>query len=112
MNKIWDAITWIATIGAVVIILAVVVAVAGGGERSSFSWHGLLGVSLIILVVAAIASIYFLPTLVALVGKHHNAEAILVLNLFLGWTLVGWVVALVWAFTRPSSSPPKRTQTM
>src|SRR5436305_437114 len=39
--------------------------------------------------------IYFIP---AIVGKHkRNATAILVLNIFLGWTVIGWVVALVWA---------------
>ena len=43
--------------------------------------------------------IYFFP---ALIGKHsNNAQAILILNLFLGWTLVGWVVALVWAAAKP-----------
>jgi hypothetical protein len=43
-------------------------------------------------------AIYFIP---ALIGKAKaNARAILVLNLFLGWTLVGWVVAFVWAVTR------------
>ena len=27
--------------------------------------------------------------------------AIAVLNLFLGWTVMGWVAALVWAYTLP-----------
>jgi hypothetical protein len=46
-----------------------------------------------------ILGIYFLPTIVA--GRHHNSGAIFVLNLLLGWTFVGWVIALVWAFTKP-----------
>jgi len=41
--------------------------------------------------------IYFLPSLVGY--KKKNANAILILNLLLGWTLLGWVVALVWALT-------------
>ncbi|WP_062390960.1 superinfection immunity protein [Pseudomonas abietaniphila] len=41
--------------------------------------------------------IYFLPTINAKGRKHPNAPAIFLLNLFLGWTLVGWVVALVWS---------------
>jgi len=41
---------------------------------------------------------YFIPALLAQ-GKR-NAPAIFVLNLFLGWTFVGWVVALVWAVTK------------
>lgn len=39
--------------------------------------------------------IYFLPSLAA--SGHPNALAIFLLNLFLGWTFVGWVMALVWA---------------
>ena len=39
--------------------------------------------------------VYFLPSLVG--HKKTNANAIFVLNLFLGWTIVGWVVSLVWA---------------
>jgi len=41
--------------------------------------------------------IYFLPTFVAVVEGNKNTAAILILNLLLGWTLIGWVVALVWA---------------
>lgn len=41
---------------------------------------------------------YFIPSIV---GRHKtNARAILVLNLFLGWSFIGWVVALVWACTK------------
>ncbi|HKT69026.1 MAG TPA: superinfection immunity protein [Terriglobales bacterium] len=43
--------------------------------------------------------IYFLPTIVALVRQKRNVVSILLLNLFLGWTLIGWIVALVWAST-------------
>ena len=41
--------------------------------------------------------LYFLPTFVAAINKKRNSYAILLLNLLLGWTLIGWVVALVWA---------------
>jgi hypothetical protein len=53
------------------------------------------GLFLIILVLA----LYFLPGIIASARSHHNALAIWVLNLFLGWTALGWIVALVWAFT-------------
>jgi uncharacterized membrane protein YqaE (UPF0057 family) len=39
--------------------------------------------------------LYFLPSIIA--AKKRNAGAIFVLNLLLGWTLIGWVAALVWA---------------
>lgn len=52
---------------------------------------------LIMLAVCGFA--YFLPTFVAAMNKHRNGAAIAVLNFFVGWTFVGWVIALVWACT-------------
>jgi len=40
---------------------------------------------------------YFLPTIVARGREHRQMIAIAVLNALLGWTVLGWVVALVWA---------------
>jgi hypothetical protein len=40
---------------------------------------------------------YFLPTIIALARSKRDTTAILLLDLFLGWTMIGWVVALVWA---------------
>ena len=42
--------------------------------------------------------IYFIPAIVG--RKKVNATAISLLNLLLGWTLIGWVFALVWATTK------------
>jgi predicted permease len=42
---------------------------------------------------------YWLPSLVAFHRKHKNRMAITVANLFVGWTIVGWIVSLIWAFT-------------
>jgi hypothetical protein len=41
--------------------------------------------------------LYFLPAIIAAVRHTHNSTGILLLNIFLGWTLIGWVVALVMA---------------
>ena len=46
----------------------------------------------------ALFCVYFIPT--AMGAKKKNGGAIFMLNLFLGWTLIGWVVALVWASTK------------
>ena len=40
---------------------------------------------------------YFLPAIIAFARSKRDATAILLLNLFLGWSVIGWVVALVWA---------------
>lgn len=51
-----------------------------------------------ILILAAIVFLYFLPSYAAYKRKSKNADAICILNTLLGWTLIGWVVSLVWAF--------------
>ncbi len=58
-------------------------------------------VLLYLLIVGLGLLFYFIPSIV---GKHKtNAGAIFVLNLFLGWTFLGWVLALVWACTKDSA---------
>lgn len=49
-------------------------------------------------VVPILWCLYFLPTICG--WKKKNRDAILVVNLFLGWTFIGWVVALAWAATK------------
>jgi len=50
--------------------------------------------------------LYLVPVLIATARRHHNRFAIIALNVFLGWTFVGWVIALVWSLTEVRSSPP------
>src|SRR5262249_7732769 len=52
-----------------------------------------------ILVILIFSPLYFLPSFVAGSRGHHNSAAIFVLNLLLGWSFIGWAIALVWAFT-------------
>jgi Superinfection immunity protein len=40
---------------------------------------------------------YFLPSIIALARSKRDILAIFLLNLFLGWSIIGWIVALVWA---------------
>jgi len=50
-----------------------------------------------LLLVVLIFAVYFLPTLIAFLRQHRNKLAIFLLNLLLGWTVLGWVVSLVWS---------------
>lgn len=54
----------------------------------------------VIFVIIA-AALYLLPTIVAVSRRHTAHGAIAVLNVFLGWTFVFWVIALVWACYEP-----------
>jgi hypothetical protein len=40
---------------------------------------------------------YFLPSIIALARSKRDIGGIILLNFFLGWTMIGWVVALIWA---------------
>ncbi|HVN01550.1 MAG TPA: superinfection immunity protein [Caulobacteraceae bacterium] len=57
-----------------------------------------------ILAVLLGLALYFLPTFIAASRKKQNALTIFALNLLLGWTLVGWVVALIWSLS-PDPQP-------
>lgn len=50
---------------------------------------------MITLIVALI--IYLMPYIVADLRQTHNRNGVLVINLFLGWTVIGWLVAFFMA---------------
>ena len=60
-----------------------------------------LGVLLLLISVF----LYFIPAIVAASKNKRNSGAIFGLNLLLGWTIVGWVVSLVWALTNDAEAP-------
>lgn len=51
----------------------------------------------IALIIVILSLGYFLPAMIAWTNSRRNTSAIFAFNLFLGWTLIGWVAALVWA---------------
>jgi hypothetical protein len=53
-----------------------------------------------LLIVAAGAGLYFLPTIIAVAQHRSNVAAVAVINVLLGWSFVGWIVALVMALSR------------
>ncbi len=50
-----------------------------------------------LIFVIALLALYFLPSIIAGIRGHRNGAAISIVILFLGWTLIGWVGALVWS---------------
>jgi hypothetical protein len=49
--------------------------------------------------------ISFLPTVIAAIRHTHNTLTIFLINFFLGWTVIGWFVALILACTSWSYKP-------
>ncbi|MCK4463198.1 MAG: superinfection immunity protein [Candidatus Omnitrophica bacterium] len=67
------------------------------------------GMLLVIFISLTVICFYFLPTLIAINRNNVNKLAIGVLNLLLGWTLIGWVIAIVWAFMKTQQSITKES---
>lgn len=55
---------------------------------------GPMEIGLILMILLAL--LYFLPTLIALARRKTNKLPIFLLNLFAGWTVLGWIGALIW----------------
>ncbi len=54
---------------------------------------------IIIIGLMVLIPLYLLPTMLACKRKHHNKTAIILLNILLGWSFLGWVLSLVWSVT-------------
>ncbi len=63
-----------------------------------------LRVSLIALLAMAAVGVYLAPALIAVARRADRAELVLAVNALLGWTLVGWVGAMLLA-TRARQLP-------
>lgn len=57
---------------------------------------------LIVALLVAGLALYLLPSGFAVLRNHRQTAPILIVNFFLGWTLIGWIIALAWSF---SASP-------
>jgi hypothetical protein len=58
---------------------------------------GAIAIAVVILLLIAAGIFYFLPAFIASMRGHRNTAGIFLLNLFFGWTLIGWVLALIWS---------------
>jgi hypothetical protein len=69
-----------------------------------FGRMGLWEIGLILLILPALA-VYFVPTIIALARHARNSLAIVLINIFAGWTFLGWVAALVWSIVDQRQAP-------
>lgn len=57
-----------------------------------------IGMFILIGVVGFLALyLAFLPTIIACRKRHRHATIIFILNVFLGYTGIAWLIALIWA---------------
>jgi hypothetical protein len=50
-----------------------------------------------LLIILGVFVFYMLPTVICNVRKTEHQDAIALINLLLGWTVLGWIAALIWA---------------
>jgi hypothetical protein len=55
-------------------------------------------IRLLLLPVFAFA-FYMLPTIIAIAREKQNVVAIGLVNFFLGWSIIAWIIALVWSLS-------------
>lgn len=58
-----------------------------------------MGVGVRLALILGGIVVYFIPCYIALDRQHHLRRLICAINIFLGWTVVGWVVALAMSLT-------------
>ncbi len=61
-------------------------------------WGSFASYFMIFMII--LLAIYFLPTIIAFNRQHRHRWVILIVNVVFGCTLLGWLVALVWAFNK------------
>jgi hypothetical protein len=57
-----------------------------------------------VLVLCAAVYLYFVPFAIAYARRHKYTKTVFLLNLLFGWTGLGWIVLVVWAFAGQKKS--------
>lgn len=79
------------------ILLDIVIVLLGVGIEVSSDGSGWGFIFAIVLALGA--WLYFLPTVIADGKMHKQTNLIFLVNLLFGYTIIGWIGALVWALT-------------
>ena len=77
------------------------------GEEGDMRADDMIGAGDFI-VLAALVVIYLLPTIIAANRHRISTGPIAAVNIFFGWTLIGWVICLVWALSGNVNSAPAK----
>jgi hypothetical protein len=73
---------------------------ASDGEKTMESFvDGICNLIGFYLVLGSMLGLYMAPLIIATVRDHHRLPWIGLLNFAAGWTVVGWIAALVWSVT-------------
>lgn len=83
--------------GALIVLAILIYVWAASSLGRETSKSGVTPLDLLAFVFILV--LYLFPTFIASARKVRNLGSIFVINLFLGWTFIGWVVALAMSFS-------------
>ena len=63
-----------------------------------FGGFGELGLLVMVSLIVGVV-LYFLPTIIVVKRQTANVTPIVLVNLLLGWTVIGWIIALIWSLS-------------
>ena len=58
--------------------------------------------------IALLVALYFWPAMTAIKRRHPAVGGVVLLNVLLGWTAIGWVAALIWSYSEGESPRARR----
>jgi ABC-type amino acid transport system permease subunit len=67
------------------------------------------GIVILILIFFVSLFVYFLPSIIAIARHKKQYIAIFLLNLFTGWTFIGWVGSLIWSVMKEKIDKSRRS---
>ena len=73
---------------------------AGTASAASADDMAALATGAGLVFIALICVVYPLPAIIAFSRRHRNRWVILVINIAFGATVIGWLIALVWALNK------------
>jgi hypothetical protein len=94
-------------LGILLVVLGLVIVFTASALAEANGWNSDRVFPYTLLFLAGVA-IYFAPTFIAHKKHHRNLTALTCLNIFAGWTLIGWVAALVWALYKERDPAPQK----
>ncbi|MFT4177410.1 MAG: superinfection immunity protein [Luteolibacter sp.] len=65
---------------------------------------------IVFLLILAFMAVYMLPTWIAGFTKHPDTVGIAVVNAVFGWSGIGFLLCLIWAFRKPQTSSQQIVQ--
>ena len=69
--------------------------------QSNFFNNDIVFLVMVAIGMTVALMIFLLPTIIVMKNPSHtNKAGVVIVNLLLGWTVIGWLIALIWSFQK------------